>query len=106
MSAPYGPPPGYYPPPPDHPQATTALILGILGLVICPLTGPFAWSIGSKSIQEIDASVRAGRPLGGRGQAQAGKILGIIGSVYLGLLILFLLFLVIIAVAAAGSHSN
>ena len=34
---PYGAPqlPGYGPIAPDHPQATTVLVLGILGLVVC-----------------------------------------------------------------------
>lgn len=74
------PPPGYpvpgYPQPPAHPQATTALVLGILGLVCCGLAAPFALYLGRKSMQEIDAS---GGQYSGRGQAQAGFILGIIG---------------------------
>lgn len=76
------PPPGFpgsgYPPPPTHPQATTAMVLGILGLLCCGLAAPFALYLGRKSMQEIDAS---GGRYGGRGQAQAGFILGIIGSV-------------------------
>ncbi|MCB0924143.1 MAG: DUF4190 domain-containing protein [Mycobacterium sp.] len=73
--------PGYpapgYPQPPAHPQATTALVLGILGLVCCGLAAPFALFIGRKSMQEIDAS---GGQYAGRGQAQAGFILGIVGT--------------------------
>jgi len=72
---------------PDHPQATTALVLGIVGMVVCGgLLSPFAWWIGKKAVNEIDAS--QGR-LGGRGAAQAGYILGIIGTCILALYALF-----------------
>ncbi len=77
-------PPQYDPPPyaqaPDHPRATTALVLGILALVLCGLLGPFAWSIGRSTMHEIDAS---GGRWGGRGQAQAGYVLGIVATVLL-----------------------
>jgi hypothetical protein len=84
---PYGQPPGY--PPvgyaPDHPKATTALVLGILGVVLCSLAAPFAWRIGKQTVREIDDSHGQ---LGGRGAAQAGYVLGIIGTVLLGLYVL------------------
>jgi hypothetical protein len=73
----YPPMPGAYPyAPPAHPQSMTALILGIVGLLCCALASPFAIWLGQKSMREIDAS---GGQLGGRGQAQAGFILGIVG---------------------------
>ena len=75
----------------------TALILGIVGLVCCSIAAPFAWSIGGKAVKEIDAS---GGRLGGRGQAQAGKILGIIGTV---LLVLGVLFFIVAAVTGGLS---
>ena len=98
----YGPPPGY--PPyvyraPDHPQAATAMILGILGLVLCQVLGPFAWSIGKKTVAEIDAS---GGQLGGRSQAQAGYVCGIIATVLLGLGLVFLIIYFVIIVAVFG----
>ena len=90
------PAPGYlaYPPmgyavAPEHPQATTAMVLGILGLVFCGFTAPFALFIGRKSMREIDAS---GGRFGGRGQAQAGFVMGIIGTVFLTLGFLYVLF--------------
>ena len=85
---PYGqgamPPAGGYgaPPAQNHPRAMTSLILGILGIVCCSICAPFAWSIGKKAVNEIDAS---GGRFGGRGQAQAGYILGIIGTVLLAI---------------------
>jgi len=64
----------------DHPQATTALVLGILGLVLCGVLAPFAWIIGGRAVRDIDASRGT---LGGRGSANAGKILGSVGTVLL-----------------------
>jgi len=72
---------------PDHPQSTTVLVLGILGVVVCGVLAPFAWVMGSRVLREIDAS--QGR-LGGRSAAQVGWVLGIIGSVMIGLGLLFL----------------
>jgi hypothetical protein len=90
MSYPPPPPGGYgyqqQPPQQDHPRATMSMILGILGLVICTVIAPFAWRIGKKTMDEIDAS---GGRLGGRGMAQAGYIMGIIGTVVLVLGVLF-----------------
>ena len=47
------------------------------------MVAPFALVIGRGAVKEIDAS---GGSLGGRGMAQAGYILGIIGTVILALL--------------------
>jgi uncharacterized membrane-anchored protein len=83
----YPPPPGGYPQAPqDHPRAMLALILGIVSLVCLPILGPFAWFIGKKAVNEIDAS---GGRMSGRGTAQAGFILGIISTVLLVLWVLF-----------------
>lgn len=102
MSYPMNQPPGYPVVRPDHPRATTAMVLGILGLVVCQACAPFAWSIGGKAVKEIDAS---GGAYGGRGQAQAGYILGIIGTILLGLgLIAGVIW--IIAVVGIGVSSN
>lgn len=79
---------------PDHPQATTALVLGILGLVLCQVIAPFAWVMGKRAVDEIDAS--QGR-LGGRGPAQAGYVLGIVGTALLAVGVVFFLFLFLVA---------
>ena len=100
------PPPGAYPPQgqvqyaPDHPKATTSLVLGILALVLCQVLGPFAWSMGKKTLNEIDAS--QGR-VGGRGAAQAGYILGIVATVLLVLGLLMFVF--VIGLAGLGVMS-
>jgi len=83
---------------PDHPRATTSLVLGILGLVVCGLIAPFAWRIGKRTLDEIDGSHGQ---LGGRGTAQAGYVLGIIGTVVLLLGLLAGLLLTVLAIAPA-----
>ena len=53
------------------------MVLGILGLALCGIFAPFAWSTGGKAVKEIDAN-----PAGysGRGEPSAGKIMGIVGT--------------------------
>ena len=119
----YGPPPGYsgqppgYGPPPgygygyggygpvEHPQGTTILVMGILSLVICALIGPFAWRMGNETLREIDA--QPGR-FSNRGQVQAGRICGIVGSCLLALNVVIFggLFLVFVLGAAFSSSSG
>ncbi|WP_327110700.1 DUF4190 domain-containing protein [Nocardia sp. NBC_01730] len=111
MSYPPQPPPygyqayGAYGPPPDHPQATTILILGILGLALCQLMGPFAWVMGKRALNEIDAS---GGAIGGRGNVNAGYICGIIASVLLILSLLVVGLVVVLGVLGVleGSSSS
>ncbi|MFD0365401.1 DUF4190 domain-containing protein [Nocardia sp. GCM10030253] len=98
----YPPPPpqyGYSPygygPPQDHPQATTVMILGILGLVFCQILGPFAWVMGKKALNEIDAS---GGTIGGRSNVMVGYVCGIISSVLIIVSLLFVVFFVILGV--------
>ena len=81
--------------PPNASNAVIALVLGILGIVLCPLLGPVAWVLGRKGEQEIDSS---GGAVGGRGLATAGKVLGIVGTV----LILFVAVALLVLVAAGG----
>lgn len=94
-------PQGYYPygPPPKHQNATTAMVLGIVGLAgafICGLPvvmAPFAWYMGAKAEKEIDASRGT---LSGRGEATAGKVLGIIGTVLLVLAVVAIVALIVL----------
>ncbi|MGS2807289.1 DUF4190 domain-containing protein [Nocardia sp. MW-W600-9] len=99
------PPQGYpgYGPPPDHPQATTVLILGILGLALCGVLAPFAWAKGRTVLGEIDAS--QGR-VGGRSQAYAGYIMGIVGSVVLAVSLLIGVASVVVLVIVGAAESS
>ncbi len=71
---------------PEAVNGTTVLILGILGFVICQLCAPFAWYMGNQAVAAIDAG-RA-NPVE-RTSANVGRILGIIGTAFLVLGILF-----------------
>jgi len=96
---PYGAPQAYAPVLPAHPQATTVLILGIVGLAACGLAAPFAWVMGNRVVAEIDAS---GGRIGGRSAANAGRICGIVGSILIVVSIaVVILAFVIIAVSAS-----
>ena len=88
---------------PEHPKATTALVLGILGVVLCQVIAPFAWSIGKKTMAEIDAS---NGMVGGRGSAQAGYVLGIVGTILLIAAVAFFVVWLIFVVAIVGTAST
>lgn len=96
----YGAPPGWYggPPPyrlPDHPEATKALVVGIIALLggftcyVPLLLGPWAWIVGRRVVRQIDAE--PGR-WDGRGQGMGGYVMGVVATV--------LLVLAVVAVAA------
>ncbi len=71
--------------------------------MVCGFIAPFAWRIGKRTVDEIDAS--QGR-LGGRGSAQAGYILGLIGTVLLGLGLLVLVGLLVLTIVSTVSSST
>lgn len=92
------PPP---PPPPSEPQAPedkasgkaiAALVIGIVSVVVCCLSfvGPVAWILGSqerKAIREGRSSKK------GETLALVGMILGIVGTIFFILLILYIVFM-------------
>jgi hypothetical protein len=88
-----------------HPQATTALILGIVALAgtfLCALPillGPWAWYTGAKVRREIDAEPQR---WSGRGEATAGYVMGIVTTILLILALLVVVFAIVILVAAAA----
>ena len=92
--------------PPDLPRATTALVLGIIGLaggLACGLPillSPAAWVVGHRARKEIRS---APTQWGGESRASAGMILGIIGTVLLVLGVLALVAIVIVAIATSNS---
>lgn len=69
------------------------MVLGILGLTICGIVAPFAWGMGKKSLDNI-----RGHPgqYQGEGMAQAGYVMGIIGTILLIIAGVFLIIWVII----------
>ena len=93
----------------DHPKATTALVLGLVGIVggltcYLPLVlGPWAWVIGRRAVKEIDADPRR---FGGRSQAMTGYVLGIISTVLLVLGILALFAFLVFVLAFSGTSGQ
>jgi len=99
---PYGAPPyGFVAP--DHPQAVTVLILGIVSVAVCGFVAPFAWVMGNRVVREIDAS---NGQLGGRSQAQVGRIIGMVYTLLIGVaLVIGVLALSLLLIASATSTS-
>jgi len=103
-------PPPPPPPPPgggayamDHPKGITILVLGILSLVCCSPLGIAAWLMGNTALKEIDA--QPGRYTN-RQIVQIGRILGIIGVVFLILSVIWLFLLGGLAVLSSGMDAT
>jgi len=98
---PYGQP--YQAVAPEHPQGTTIMVLGIVGLFVS-ICAPIAWFMGSKALKEIRAS---GIHYSNEQQIVIGRVLGmVITIIALVALVFFIVFFIIIAITAvtqAGS---
>jgi hypothetical protein len=100
-----GYPPGAYPSgpygaPQPHPQGTTVLVLGILGLVVCFIPGIVGLVLGNRALKEIDANPAA---YNNRQNIVVGRILGIIGIVWQVLGLLAYVLIVVLALVASQS---
>jgi hypothetical protein len=90
------PPP--YPPPGTKSQAQTALVLSIVGLLCCAPLSPVAWVMANNEIKAI----REGRlPETTNSLATIAMVLGIIGTLFLVLAMLWVFFFGGLAVLAA-----
>lgn len=112
----YPPQPTYPPPPPnpygywsrpEHSGATTALVLGIIGLAASPFTlglalvlSPIAWVIAQRTLREMRAMPGY---YANEGRARAGLVLGVVGSVLLVLAVLLFILVVVLATAVTSS---
>ena len=94
MTYPY--PYAYAPQPtrlPAHPRATTAMVLGIIGvagffiLLVPIIVTPLAWYFGAVAQREAERDPTRYRHAG---EAKAGLVLGIIGTALLGVALLML----------------
>lgn len=118
------PQPGYYPPAqpppppyatwspvaPEHPQATTAMIVGILGLAVgfslCGIgwiASPFAWALGHSALRDIQAAPGRYR---GEAAARTGMYTGIAGTALLVLGLLALLVVALIAILGPSTTGS
>lgn len=92
---------GFAGPAPDHPDSTTVLVLGIVSIVVCGLTGPFAWIKGNKARADINANPGMYGP---STSLTVGWVLGIIGSIGLilsALMMVFYFFMIMLGIASS-----
>jgi tetratricopeptide (TPR) repeat protein len=64
-------------------NGTNVLVLGILGLVLTPILSPFAWYHGKRTLELLDKNPEADQRQ--RANAQAGLVLGVVGTVLLAM---------------------
>ena len=85
-------------------RGTLILVLGILGLIVCGPLGIAAWVMGSGDLKQMDAGAM---DTSGRGNTQAGKICGIIGTILMviGIIVFGILFTIGFAAALAQHHN-
>ncbi len=84
----------------DHPQGTTVLVLGILGIFF-PILAPVAWYLGSRALREIRSS--GARP-GNQQHLVIGRLLGLVMTVLmiLGAVLGVVLFSLVVATGVQG----
>jgi hypothetical protein len=108
MTYPYPYPYTYAPQParlPTHPRATTAMVLGIIGvagffiLLLPVIVSPLAWYFGAVAEREAEREPTRYRHAG---EARTGIVLGMIGTALLGLALLMLF--VVGALMVIGTH--
>lgn len=63
---------------PEKSQATTALVLGIFGLICCGPLAIVCWIMANNEIAGIEAGLRSPS---NQGTARAARVVGIIGTV-------------------------
>jgi hypothetical protein len=63
------------------------LVLGIIGLVACPLLGVAAWIMGSGDLKKMEDGVMDPE---GKSNTQIGKILGIVATIILCIQLVFI----------------
>ncbi|MDH3705083.1 MAG: DUF4190 domain-containing protein [Acidimicrobiia bacterium] len=100
------------PPPPtatgyrERSRATTALVTGIVGLAAGLMTGvlillcPVAWLVGQQELTAIDDGRR---DPANRSRANAGRIMGIVGT---ALLVLSLLIVVVVLAVTVSDQAS
>jgi hypothetical protein len=98
--APYGQ--GYSASAGDHPQGTTILVLGIVGIFFT-ICAPIAWYLGSRALKEIKAS---GATYNNQQQIVIGRTLGIIFTILAIIGLVIGIFFLIIAVVAASQGAR
>lgn len=81
-------------------NGTLILVLGILGIVLCQFLGPVAWIMGNSAAKNPGGDPQQAN------LANIGKILGIVGTVFLILGILWGIFFGAAFISAMGNAAN
>lgn len=76
-----------------HPEGTRLLVLGVLGMGICPILAPYTWRRAGRVLAEIDAS---DVPVRNRPSVVGARICGVMGTVVWGTVALILVVLVVV----------
>lgn len=84
-------------------RATLILVLGILGLVLCPICGIVAWVMGNGDIKKMEGGEM---DPSGLSQTKAGKICGIIATILMIVGIVVYGIIVAIAIAAGATQAT
>lgn len=93
-------------PPPADGKAITAMVLGIVSVVLCciPAVGPACGTIAIVLFAKFNTAYNlSGQQLGGRGMAIAGLITGIIGAAFGLFYTIYWIFLSFIIKSATSS---
>lgn len=101
VSNPYQPGPyggGYGQP---HPAATTVLVLGIIGFLVCPIVSIVGLVQGNRAIREIDASPQT---YNNRQTVVIGRVLSIVALAVWGASLV--LVIILFGLGALGAMSN
>lgn len=88
---------------PEHPQATIAMVLGIIGVCGFHICAPIAWYLASKAKKEIAAAPGTYQE---GGSLQAGYVMGIIGTIMLILAVIIVIFYILMLVGILGWFSS
>ena len=86
----------------EHPQGTTILVLGIVGIFFT-LCAPFAWYMGNKAMKEMRAS---GQTYSNEQNINIGRILGMVFTILDIISLVFGIIFFIVVFAAAMSNSG
>lgn len=89
-------------------RATLILVLGILSLVVCAICGPIAWVMANRDIEAMNSGLM---DPAGLEQTKAGKICGIIGTVFLiigvlSMIVYLVIIFLVIGVGVAGASAG
>ncbi|MBL9151343.1 MAG: hypothetical protein JNK37_02605 [Verrucomicrobiales bacterium] len=80
-------------------RGTLILVLGILGIVLCPICGIIAWVMGNGDLKAIAAGQMDPT---GEGLTKAGKICGIVATILMIVGVIIWVLLMVLGFGAAA----